>query len=306
MNLRNHQNKMENQIQIFKNEQFGDVRIVTDENTEPHFCLKDVCEVLGLTAKLVNQRLEDKVVSNYPISDTLGRTREALFVNEDGLYDVILDSRKPEARAFRKWITSDVLPTIRKHGAYMTDQAIEQALLDPDTVIKLATSLKEEREARRALEIKNAQQMALIAEQETKIQDMTEKSVYCEHVLASKELVEITLIAQDYGTTGRMMNRFLHTAGVQFPQGGTWVLYEEYKYKGYTQSKSFDIPQDNGTSITRVNTMWTQKGRMFLYKFLKEKYGALPIVERDENYVQPYGLMSSTAKRMAKSKKKQV
>ena len=131
---------------------------------------------------------------------------------------------------------------------------------------------------------------------------MTEKSVYCEHVLASKELVEITLIAQDYGTTGRMMNRFLHTAGVQFPQGGTWVLYEEYKYKGYTQSKSFDIPQDNGTSITRVNTMWTQKGRMFLYKFLKEKYGALPIVERDENYVQPYGLMSSTAKRMAKSK----
>ena len=86
----------------------------------------------------------------------------------------------------------------------------------------------------------------------------------------------------------------------------TWVLYEEYKYKGYTQSKSFDIPQDNGTSITRVNTMWTQKGRMFLYKFLKEKYGALPIVERDENYVQPYGLMSSTAKRMAKSKKKQV
>lgn len=154
---------MENQIQIFKNEQFGDVRIVTDENNEPHFCLKDVCEVLGLTAKLVNQRLEDKVVSNYPISDTLGRTREVLFVNEDGLYDVILDSRKPEARAFRKWITSDVLPTIRKHGAYMTDQTIEQALLDPDTVIKLATSLKEEREARRALEIKNAQQMALIA-----------------------------------------------------------------------------------------------------------------------------------------------
>lgn len=295
---------MENQIQIFNNPAFGEIRTIVDENDTPWFVGKDVAEVLGYkdSVNALKTHVDPEDSMGWQITTPSRGRQNIKIINESGLYSLILSSKLPQAKEFKRWVTSDVLPTIRKHGAYMTDQTIEQALLDPDTVIKLATSLKEEREARRALEIKNAQQVALIAEQETKIQDMTEKSVYCEQVLASKELVEITLIAQDYGTTGRMMNRFLHSAGVQFPQGGTWVLYEDYKYKGYTQSKSFNIKKDDGTSITRMNTMWTQKGRMFLYKFLKEKYGALPIVERDENYVQPYGLMSSTAKKMCKKK----
>ena len=293
---------MEEKIQIFSNEQLGEVRIVTDDNNEPMFCLKDVCKVLDLHSSAVMRRLEDGVTTNHPIVDSLGRKQMAVFVNEDGLYDVILDSRKPEAKAFRKWITSEVLPTIRKHGAYMTDQAIERALLNPDTVIKLATSLKEERKARLALEAKNAAQLALITEQEAKIQDMSVKSAYCEQVLASKELVETTLIAQDYGTTATIFNKFLHTAGVQFRHGKTWVLYETYKYMGYTQSKTFPIQHTNGEMTSSVITMWTQKGRLFLYEFLKKNYGALPIVERDDSYVQPFGLMSSTEKRKRKKK----
>lgn len=294
---------MENELQIFKSEQFGDIRIVADKNNEPHFCLKDVCCVLDLQSSAVMRRLEDGVTSNHPIVDALGRQQIAVFVNEDGLYDVILDSRKPEAKAFRKWITSEVLPTIRKHGAYMTDQAIEQALLNPDTVIKLATSLKEERLVRLELQAKNAQQQMLIAEQEVKIQDMTAKSAYCEQVLASSELVETTLIAQDYGTTATILNKFLHTAGIQFRQGNTWVLYEKYKYLGYTQSKTLPIKHTNGSITTKVMTMWTQKGRLFLYDFLKANFLALPIVERDANYVQPFELMSSTAKKMFKRKR---
>lgn len=118
-------------IQIFNNPSFGNVRVAGTE-VNPLFCLADVCKALGLSAKGVNQRLGDEVISNYPIADSLGRTQQALFVNEDGLYDVILDSRKPEAKQFRKWITSEVLPTIRKHGAYMTDNIIEKTLSDPD------------------------------------------------------------------------------------------------------------------------------------------------------------------------------
>src|SRR5690606_38434930 len=92
---------------------------------EPKFLLKDVCEILGLGQVAgVKRRLGDDVISNHPIRDSLGRTQNATFVNEDGLYDVILDSRKPEAKRFRKWITSDVIPSIRKHGAYMTPQKI--------------------------------------------------------------------------------------------------------------------------------------------------------------------------------------
>ena len=291
---------MEAGLQIFKNEQFGDIRIAVNDNNEPYFCLKDVCELLDLAPRVVKQRLEDCVCSTYPIIDNLGRERQATFVNEDGLYDVILDSRKPEAKAFRKWVTSEVLPTIRKHGVYMTDQAIKEALLNPDTVIKLATSLKEERLARLELLAKNAHQQRLIAEQEVKIQDMTAKSTYCEQVLASSELVEITLIAQDYGTTATILNKFLHTAGIQFRQGNTWVLYEKYKYLGYTQSKTLPIKHTNGSITTKMMTMWTQKGRLFLYDFLKANFSALPIVERDESYVQPFGLMSSTAKKMFK------
>ena len=134
-------------IQIFNNPSFGNVRVAGTE-VNPLFCLADVCKALGLSAKGVNQRLGDEVISNYPIADSLGRTQQALFVNEDGLYDVILDSRKPEAKQFRKWITSEVLPTIRKHGAYMTDNIIEKTLSDPDYLIQLATTLKQERQQR--------------------------------------------------------------------------------------------------------------------------------------------------------------
>jgi prophage antirepressor-like protein len=105
-------------LQIFSSPQFGQVRIVTDESNQPWFCLADLCSILELHSNVVRQRLEDDVCSTYPISDNLGRTQQANFVNEDGLYDVILDSRKPEARKFRKWITSEVLPSIRATGSY--------------------------------------------------------------------------------------------------------------------------------------------------------------------------------------------
>ena len=137
-----------NNIQIFQNEQFGKVRIAMNESNEPLFCLADVCNVLGLRQGDVRQRLSDGVVSTQPIIDSLGREQQANFVNEDGLYDAILDSRKPEAKQFRKWVTSEVLPSIRKHGAYMTQETLEKALTSPDFLIQLATNLKEEQQKR--------------------------------------------------------------------------------------------------------------------------------------------------------------
>ena len=107
-----------NAIQIFKNPEFGEVRTAgTPEN--PLFCLADICRVLDLQPSRVKDRLEYGVISSNPISDSLGREQLANFVNEDGLYDVILDSRKPEAKKFRKWVTSEVLPSIRKSGGYI-------------------------------------------------------------------------------------------------------------------------------------------------------------------------------------------
>ena len=135
-----------NELRIFENPQFGKVRTAgTTDN--PLFCLADVCNALGLTQGHVRERLDKGVVSTEPLV-TAGGVQNANFVNEDGLYDVILDSRKPEAKAFRKWVTKEVLPSIRKHGAYMTDNIIERTLTDPDYLIQIATALKDERQKR--------------------------------------------------------------------------------------------------------------------------------------------------------------
>jgi prophage antirepressor-like protein len=112
---------MEPRLRVFKNNLFGEVRVV-ESNEEPIFCLADLCKILDLTPKGVRQRLSDEVISNYPIIDSLNRRQNALFVNEDGLYDVILDSRKQGAKAFRKWVTGEVLPAIRKTGGYMIEK----------------------------------------------------------------------------------------------------------------------------------------------------------------------------------------
>lgn len=137
-----------NGLQIFNNEEFGEVRTVTKDD-EVLFCLGDLCRILELTAKGVKQRLADEVISNYPIPDTLGRIQNTIFVNEDGLYDVILDSRKENARKFRKWVTGEVLPSIRKTGSYQKQLSpqemmrIQLGMLDDvsDRVSKLENTM---------------------------------------------------------------------------------------------------------------------------------------------------------------------
>ena len=140
-----------NELQIF-NYNGNEVRTIQKDD-ESWWVLKDVCEVLDISqAVRVAERLDEDEVSQTHITDSLGRQQSTYIINESGLYNVILRSDKPEAKPFRKWVTSEVLPSIRKHGAYMTPQKIEEALLNPDTIIKLATNLKAEREKRMELE----------------------------------------------------------------------------------------------------------------------------------------------------------
>lgn len=129
---------MESNIKLFENPTFGKIRSVMDESNEPWFCLADICKALGLRASDVAPRLDKGVVSTHPLA-TKGGTQQATFVNEDGLYDVILDSRKPEAKKFRKWITSEVLPSIRKSGGYVVpgvDDKLPATLLQDICYIK--------------------------------------------------------------------------------------------------------------------------------------------------------------------------
>lgn len=129
-----------NEIQIFNNDQFGNVRVTMNENNEPLFCLTDVCDVIGIAnARNVKSRLDEDDVRRVDSIDSLGRNQQVTFITESGLYDVIIRSDNKNAKPFRRWVTSEVLPSIRKHGAYMTENTLEKALLSPDYLIQLAT-----------------------------------------------------------------------------------------------------------------------------------------------------------------------
>lgn len=251
-----------------KNFTFEDqqIRALTIEG-EPWFVGKDVAEVLGYSnsRKAIADHVdsEDKGVTKCY---TLGGTQQIAIINESGLYSLILSSKLPDAKKFKHWVTHTVLPTIRKHGAYMTSAKIEEVLTDPDTIIQLATQLKQEREGR------------LIAEQ--RIGELTPKADYCDRVLADKSLVTITQIAKDYGMSGRALNATLHDLGVIYKQCETWFLYAKYQKTGWTHSETIMVDKKDGTQKAVLNTKWTQKGRLGLYELLKA-HGILPLIEMD-------------------------
>lgn len=265
---------MNSDIQIFNNPQFGEIRTAgTAEN--PIFCLVDVCKVLDLDPSQVARRLDSSVFTKHP-ADTGFGIKEINFVNEDGLYDVILDSRKAEAKAFRKWVTSEVLPTIRKSGSYSTAVAELPDFTNPAEAARAWAEQYELKqiEAKRADEAE-AQVLMLTNE----IEKMEPKVSYYDTILASKNTVTTTQVAQDYGLSAKRFNKILEELRVQRKVNGQWILYAPYIGKGYVHSKPFDITRSNGNADVVMNTEWTQKGRLFLYERLKMEE-ILPLIEQ--------------------------
>lgn len=262
-----------NEIKIFENEQFGKVRALEIEN-EPYFVGKDVATILGYkdTADAIKRHVDedDKRVGETPTPRGMQKT---ILINESGLYSLILSSKLPQAKQFKKWVTSEVIPSIRKHGAYMTDEVLKEALTSPDFLIKLATELKEEREKRIALEIDNNIKAQQIGE-------LKPKADYVDKILKSKSLMNVSQIAKDYGMSATKFNKILHELKVQYKQAEQWLLYSKYHDKGYTHSETFDFENKNGINETKLTTKWTNKGRLFLYNLLKDN-GYLPLIEME-------------------------
>lgn len=259
-------------IQIFKNPLFGEIRTAgTADN--PMFCLSDVCKSLGLSAKGVNQRLSDEVISNYPIVDSLGRTQQVLFVNEDGLYDVTLDSRKPKARQFRKWVTSEVLPAIRKTGGYMVSKQDDT----PELVMARALQIANDTIARHEEELADAKNK--IARQHDRIgtleghlkynieevKKLTPDAEYTRKTLSSTTSWNTNIIAKELGLSAVTLNKRLQGLGIQYKEHGVWVLTHKYQDKGYTKTSTYDFLKQDGSVGTRIQTEWTEKGRRFIH-----------------------------------------
>ena len=245
------------ELQIYNNEEFGSVRTALLNGT-PFFVGKDVADILGYSnpQRALRDHVdeEDKTLNDsFTVNGTKG-----ILINEYGLYSLIFRSQMPKARQFKRWVTSEILPAIRKHGIYAEDELIP----NPDLAIAVFTTLKEEREKRLLLE--NA-----VAVQKQQIAEMQPKAAYYDVVLKCKDAVNISVIAKDYSWSARRMNEYLHRKGVQFKQGDIWLLYQKYAGCGYTKTNTHVYEDGCGNKHTKVHTKWTQKGRLFIYSLLK-------------------------------------
>lgn len=233
-------------IEIFKDSRFGEVRIA-GTSEEPLFCLADVCKALDLqNPSQVKARLDDEDVQLIDLqtlnpNEVIIGNSIANFVTESGLYDVLMRSESSKAKPFRRWITKEVLPSIRKNGMYATEDTIDKILNDPDYGIRLLTKLKEEREARIEAEKKNAILM---------------------HV---NKTYTATEIAKELNMkSAQQLNTKLEEMGVQYKVNNTWVLYSQYSNLGYEEIKQEVL--DSGKVV--YHRKFTQMGRDFIVNLI--------------------------------------
>lgn len=258
---------MEKEILKFTFEGTEEIRAIQIDG-EPWFVGKDVAEILGYkkARNAISTHVDEEDKKDAPIQGPLGGKQSMTIINESGLYSLILSSKLPTAKKFKRWVTSVVLPSIRKHGMFATEKTIDQMLKDPDSMIKVLTEMKEERAKRRLAEEKAAK--------------LEPKAKFCDVVLQNPALVTVTVIAKDYGMSAQAMNKLLKKLGVQYDQHGVWFLYAKYQSNGWTQSTTHMVKRKDGTDKAVVNTKWTQKGRLGLYELLKD-HGLLPVIERE-------------------------
>lgn len=225
------------EMKIFNSMEFGEIRTIIKDN-EPMFCLADICKALEITHITdVKKRLKEDGVGTAEVIDRLGRMQEATFINESNLYKTIFQSRKESAERFTDWVTSEILPSIRKHGIYATDNVIDNILNNPDFGIELLTKLKEERAARVEAERKNAILM---------------------HV---NKTYTVTEIAKELGLKSAVqLNKMLAEKKIQYYINGTWVMYSKYSNLGYEEIKQEVL--DTGKVI--YHRRITQLGREFI------------------------------------------
>jgi len=248
-------------LQLFKNPEFGEIRVL-EKDSEPWFIAADVCRVLehsNVTVAL--DRLDEDERAKFNLGHPMYETN---CVNEPGLYSLVLGSRKPEAKAFKRWVTHEVIPAIRKTGGYNLPNDYPSAL----------RALADIEEKRLALIAENAQQKQIIAE-------YSPKASYYDLVLQTPDAIAISKIAKDYGKSAMWLNQTLHEKGVQFRQGDVWLLYQKYASLGYTKSKTHTYADDQGGQHSSLHTYWTQKGRLFIYDLLKAD-GILPLIEQEK------------------------
>lgn len=274
---------MENQVTIFTNEEFGDVRTVMVEG-KIHFVGKDVAECLGYSnpSKAVITHCKHRIKELMDVSSQNGnahrarKTQTMILIPEGDVYRLITHSKLPSAEKFESWLFDEVVPQIRKTGGYIPVKEDDDAsvimaralLIAQKTIEEKDKQLKESKKDNMVLKCENAK--------------LKPKADYADEILQSTGTVTTTQIAKDYGMSAKFMNNVLHSLGIQYKVNDQWVLYSKYADKGYVESCTHVINHTDGTPESKVYSRWTQKGRMFIYEKLKEE-GILPVKYKNES-----------------------
>lgn len=240
-------------MKVFNNTMFGNVRIIL-QNNEPWFVAKDITKILGYqnSSKAIGDHVDaDDKLNNETLS-SLGQ-RGGWLINESGLYSLILSSKLPTAKQFKRWVTSEVLPELRKTESY--------SLTIPKTLPEALRAYADEVESHNATK-------AIVAQQEQQIAEFKPVKDYVDKILSSKSCLAITQIAADYGLSAQELNKILHEAGLQRKVGDQWILYKQHMAKGFTKSETFTFCRSDGRLDSKITTKWTQKGRLEIHSIL--------------------------------------
>lgn len=256
---------MENKMQVFQNAEFGSVRSVS-VNGEPWLVGKDVAEALGYSnpRDALSKHVDDEDKDAVAIRDTIGRMQNMPIINESGLYSLVLSSKLPTAKKFKHWVTSEVLPSIRKHGAYMTQETLEAAILNPDYLLKIATALKAETDKRKALE--------------TKVQADAPKVLFADAVAASKSTVLVGELAKILKQNGvdmgeKRLFQWMRDNGYLIKRPGTDynMPTQVSMERGLFRVKETVVSHSDGhTSVSKTPKVTGKGQEYFLNKFLRE------------------------------------
>lgn len=254
-------------------------------NDEPYFVGKDVAEILGYA--LPTKAIQDHVDKEDQRSEIVNKSQffqngtgfmNVDLITESGVYSLIFSSKMPNARKFKRWVTSEVLPAIRKHGAYMTDEKAFDVVNNKDG---LASLLQQAADQLRAKDIQIEEVEKENKNLSIQLEESNKKANYLDLILGDPTPILITQIANDYGYSAVSFNRLLKKLRIQRRVNGQWILYRTYMGKGYTTTKNADYTDRHGNFKTKIYTVWTQKGRRFIYDVLK-KNEILPLIEREE------------------------
>lgn len=253
------------EIQIFKNDEFGQIRTLV-VNNEPWFVGKDIAKALGYSREADAIRVHvDKDDKGVGETQTPGGTQQVTIINESGLYSLILSSKLPSAKKFKKWVTSEVLPSIRKTGGYMVAKKEDT----PETIMARAILIAQDTMKRQKEQINKLQ--AVNASKDKQIVELTPDAEYTRKVLSADGTILTNVIAKELGMSAQTLNKRLQGLGVQYKERGVWVLTYKYQDKGYTKTTTHDFLKSDGSVGTRIQTEWTETGRRWLHKLHDEK-----------------------------------